>query len=219
VDDRKNTDSVLDGNRSPLVNKEDCFSPVVSVEAIRLGFLMAQIYDLQCVAGDVGNAYLTSYTTKKLYIVAGKEFGPDLEGRRLIVRKSVYGSRSTAARFHESLSLRNIVPSISVLPKPILICGSKRTMTVVTSILPVMLMMSCASPRILRSHTVLGGCEHIRSGHVSKSCGKVSVVFLRIVMSLSWRSGGYPQFNLFSFSNRYSGLCRSSVEHRSSSKS
>ena len=106
VDGRRKSRLVLDGNRSPPVNKEDCFSPVVSVEAIRLGFLMAQIYDLQCVAGDVGNAYLTSYTTEKLYIVAGKEFGPDLEGKRLIVRKSVYGSRSAAARFHESLSAK-----------------------------------------------------------------------------------------------------------------
>ena len=106
VDGRRKSRLVLDGNRSPPVNREDCFSPVVSVEAIRLGFLMAQMHGLQCVAGDVGNAYLTSFTTEKLYIVAGKEFGPAFEGKRLIVRKSVYGSRSAAARFHESLSAK-----------------------------------------------------------------------------------------------------------------
>jgi hypothetical protein len=54
----------------------------------------------------VSNAYLTSYTTEKLNIIAGKEFGPELEGKRLKVVKSVYGTKSAAARFHESLSAK-----------------------------------------------------------------------------------------------------------------
>jgi hypothetical protein len=106
VDGRRKARLVIDGNRSPPVDKEDCFSPVVSVEAIRLGFFMAEMHGLECVAGDVGNAYLTSYTTEKLYIIAGKEFGPELEGKRLKVVKSVYGTKSAAARFHESLSAK-----------------------------------------------------------------------------------------------------------------
>ena len=56
-------------------------APVVSVEAIRMGFLIAQMHKLKCVAGDVGNAFLTSYTTEKLFIIAGPEFGPALEGK------------------------------------------------------------------------------------------------------------------------------------------
>ena len=88
------------------MHKEDCYAPVVSVEAIQLGFLLAQMNDLKCVAGDVGNAFLTSYTTEKLYIIAGSEFGPELEGKRLIIEKSIYGTKSAAARFHESLSAK-----------------------------------------------------------------------------------------------------------------
>ena len=80
------------------------------------------MHGLQCVAGDVCNAYLPSYTIEKLYIVVGKEFGPYLEGKRLIVRKSAYGSRSAAARFHECLSakLRRIHshPSNAMFPLP-----------------------------------------------------------------------------------------------------
>ena len=104
VDLRRKTRLVIDGNRSPPVHKEDCYAPVVSVEAIRLGFLLAQMNDLRCVAGDVGNAFLTSFTTEKLFIIAGPEFGPDIEGKRLLIEKSSYGTRSAAACFHESLS-------------------------------------------------------------------------------------------------------------------
>ena len=71
-----------------------------------MGFLIAQMHKLKCVAGDVGNAFLTSYTTEKLFIIAGPEFGPDLEGKRMILVRSVYGTRSAAARFHESLSAK-----------------------------------------------------------------------------------------------------------------
>ena len=106
VDGRRKGRLVIDGNRSPPVHKEDCFAPVVSIEAIRLGFLLAQMHGLKCVAGDVGNAFLTSFTTEKLYIIAGPEFGPEFEGKRMIIEKSVYGTRTGAARFHESLSAR-----------------------------------------------------------------------------------------------------------------
>jgi hypothetical protein len=106
VDGRRKARLVIDGNRSPPVHKEDCFAPVVSIEAIQLGFLLAQLHDLKCVAGDVGNAFLTSFTTEKLYIIAGPEFGPELAGKRLILSKSVYGTKTGAARFHESLSAK-----------------------------------------------------------------------------------------------------------------
>jgi hypothetical protein len=68
----------------PRYTKKDCFAPVVSIEAIRLGFLLAQMHDLKCLAGDVGNAFLMSFTTQKLYIIAGLEFGPEFAGKRLI---------------------------------------------------------------------------------------------------------------------------------------
>ena len=88
MDGRRKARLVIDGNRSPPVHREDCFAPVVSVGAIRLGFLLAQLHGLECVAGDVGNAFLTSYTNEKLYIIAGPEFGKALEGKRLLLIKN-----------------------------------------------------------------------------------------------------------------------------------
>ncbi len=55
-------------------------------------------------AGDIGNAYLNGQTREKLYIIAGPEFGPELEGKRLIIDKALYGLKSSSARFHEHRS-------------------------------------------------------------------------------------------------------------------
>jgi hypothetical protein len=40
----------------------------------------------------------------KVYITAGPEFGVDLHGKNLIIDKSWYGLKTSAARFHEHLS-------------------------------------------------------------------------------------------------------------------
>ena len=61
---------------------------------------------LKVCAGDVGNAFLNGKTNEKCYVVAGPEFGPDVQGKRLIIDRSIYGLKSSAARFHKHLSAR-----------------------------------------------------------------------------------------------------------------
>jgi hypothetical protein len=43
-------------------------------------------------------------TKEKVYITAGPEFGASLHGNSLIIDKSLYGLKTSAARFHEHLS-------------------------------------------------------------------------------------------------------------------
>ena len=105
-DGRLKSRLVAGGHRTPDVPKEDVFSSVVSMEAVRLGFIMAKMNKLMVCAGDVGNAFLYGKTKEKVYIVAGPEFGPDLEGKRLIIDKALYGLKTSAARFHEHLSAK-----------------------------------------------------------------------------------------------------------------
>ena len=57
-------------------------------------------------AGDVGNVFLNTKAKEKVFIIAGPEFGPELEGQRLIVDKTLYGLKTSAARFHEHLSVK-----------------------------------------------------------------------------------------------------------------
>ena len=100
-DGRLKSRLVAGGHRSPEIHKEDRFSTVVSMEAVRIGFMLAKLNGLQVCAGDIGNAHLNAHTNEKLFIIAGPEFGPKLAGKRLIIDKALHGLRSSAARFHE----------------------------------------------------------------------------------------------------------------------
>ena len=82
-------------------DKEDLYSGVVGMESVRLGFFLGEQNGLSCCAADVGNAFLYGKTKEKVYIIAGSEFGPELQGRALIIYKSLYGLRTSSARFHE----------------------------------------------------------------------------------------------------------------------
>ena len=85
---------------------DECFSGVVTMEAVRLGFILARLNGLLVCAGDIGNAFLYGITKEKYYIIAGPEFGPKVYKKRLVIYKSLYGLKSSAARFHEHLSTK-----------------------------------------------------------------------------------------------------------------
>ena len=53
--------------------KEDIYSGVVGIESVRTGFLLGELNNLTCCAGDVGNAFLYGKTKEKVYLVAGPE--------------------------------------------------------------------------------------------------------------------------------------------------
>ena len=100
-DGRLKSRLVAGGHRSPHVDKEERYASVVSLESIRLGFAMAKLNGLSVCAGDIGNACLNaSCETEKLFIIAGPEFGPELEGKRLIIERALYGLYTSARRFH-----------------------------------------------------------------------------------------------------------------------
>ena len=105
-DGRLKSRLVAGGHRTPDVPREEVFSGVVSMEAVRLGFILAHLNGLQVCAGDIGNAFLNRRTREKVYIIAGPEFGPALEGKRMLVDRSLYGLKTSAARFHEHCSAK-----------------------------------------------------------------------------------------------------------------
>jgi hypothetical protein len=79
------------------------YSGVVSLRSLRIALLIGEVNGLNLMVGDIGNAYLEAYTKEKVYFIAGKEFGP-LEGHILIIKKALYGLRTSGARFHEKLA-------------------------------------------------------------------------------------------------------------------
>jgi hypothetical protein len=65
------------------------FSSVIRLDCIRLLNVIAKAQGLRVLAGDIGNAYINADTKEKVYTVCGPEFGPELEGRISIIKKSL----------------------------------------------------------------------------------------------------------------------------------
>ena len=60
--------------------KEETYSGVVDHENVKITLFSAEHNNLDVMAADIGNAYLHAKTREMVYIVAGPEFGPELQG-------------------------------------------------------------------------------------------------------------------------------------------
>ena len=83
--------------------EESVYSSVATLRSLRIVIFLAELNGLQLMQGDIGNAYLESYTQEKVYFTAGPEFG-HLAGHNYIIDKALYGLRSSGLCFHERLS-------------------------------------------------------------------------------------------------------------------
>jgi Reverse transcriptase (RNA-dependent DNA polymerase) len=89
------------------------YSGVMNLQRFRLILVLADLNDLQLWATDKGNAYIEAYTTEKVYIIAGPEFG-EREGHILVISKALYGLRSSGARWHDRFA--NCIRELRFLP-------------------------------------------------------------------------------------------------------
>ena len=63
----------------------------------------AALLQLNIMAADILNAYLTAPTSEKFYVTCGPEFGPELVGRKAIVTRALYGTKSAGRDFRNHL--------------------------------------------------------------------------------------------------------------------
>ena len=84
---------------------ESVYAGVVSLRGVRLVVFLAELNELELWQTDIGNAYLEAKTTEKVFVVAGPEFKSfGLEGHVLIIVTSIYGLKSSGARWHDRLA-------------------------------------------------------------------------------------------------------------------
>ena len=81
---------------------DSVYSGVVSLQGIRLVTFLAELNELELWGTDIGNAYLESFTKEKVCFVAGPEFG-EFEGHTLVIRKALYGLKSSGKCWHDKL--------------------------------------------------------------------------------------------------------------------
>ena len=101
-DDRRKCRLVA-GSYTTDPSNEEIFSGVVSMETVRICFTLARLNRLEVCAGEIGNASLYGKTKEKVYAIAGPEFGSKLLGKRLLIDKTLYGLKSSSAKFHDYL--------------------------------------------------------------------------------------------------------------------
>ena len=79
------------------------YSSVVTRDSVRIALLLASLNELEVLACDIQNAYLTADCREKIYITAGPEFGSE-EGATMVIRKALYGLKSSGAAFRAHLA-------------------------------------------------------------------------------------------------------------------
>ena len=84
---------VARGDMTPTPEESVC-SSVASLRSLRIVIFLAELNQLELMQGDIGNAYLESYTQEKVYFTTGPEFR-HLAGHTFIIDKVLYGLRSS----------------------------------------------------------------------------------------------------------------------------
>jgi hypothetical protein len=79
------------------------YSSVVSRDSVRIALTIAALNDLDIMACDIQNAYLTADCREKCWTAAGPEFGSEA-GLPMIIKKALYGLKSSGAAFRAHLA-------------------------------------------------------------------------------------------------------------------
>ena len=101
---RRKARLVCQGNRTETPSSVT-YSSVVSRDSVRICLTIAALNDLQVMAADIQNAYLSAPCREKVWCRAGPEFGPD-EGKPFLIVRALYGLKSSGAAFRAHLAER-----------------------------------------------------------------------------------------------------------------
>eukprot|EP00984_Skeletonema_dohrnii_P026367 scaffold15707_cov94-Skeletonema_dohrnii-CCMP3373.AAC.1 len=91
---------IVAGGHMTEIPLESVYSGVVSLRGVRFVIFLAELNGLELYQTDVGNAYLESYMREKVWVIGGPELH-DLKDHVLIIRKALYGLKSSGLRWHE----------------------------------------------------------------------------------------------------------------------
>jgi len=96
---RRKARLVAGGHLIHLADNIRVYSSTVKTLSVRALDVIAHRNGLKQLCGDVGNAFVNADTQEKIFCIAGPEFG-DRAGCVIILKKALYGLRSSAERFH-----------------------------------------------------------------------------------------------------------------------
>ena len=84
------------------VRASSTYSPVVSMDSVRIALTIAALNGLYILACGIQNAYLTAKCRELIWTTAGPKFGSQ-KGRIVIVKIALYGLKLSGAVFSAKL--------------------------------------------------------------------------------------------------------------------
>ena len=78
---------------------------MITWDSMRIAFSIAALNDLDMLAADVLIAYLNASTKECCYMTPGLEWGMSNLNQPILIIHAIYGSKSSAARWTEHISL------------------------------------------------------------------------------------------------------------------
>jgi hypothetical protein len=94
---------LVSGVKWTVIEKEDIYSGILRWKNCIFLRRVIRIFLLCMPNSDIGNTVLYGKTKEKVYINSDPEFVEDLREKNLIINKSLYGLKTSTARFHEHL--------------------------------------------------------------------------------------------------------------------
>jgi hypothetical protein len=104
--DLRHKERLVAGDNWTVNDKEDIYSGVIRIDAVKIVLFLGELYGLSSCSCDIVSVLFYEKIKKKDYVTAGYEFGAKLQGKNLIIDKSLYGSKISAAGFHEHSMIR-----------------------------------------------------------------------------------------------------------------
>ena len=93
---------VKDGHRT-VDPDQATFAGVVSRESVRIALTYAAMNNIDITTCDIMNAYLQAPASECHYIICGEEFGLEHVGKIALIRRALYGGKSSGADFWRHL--------------------------------------------------------------------------------------------------------------------
>ena len=76
---------------------------MVSRDSVRISLIIAALNDLDLLACDIKNTYLTADCRERVWVVSGPEFGSKA-GNNMLTRRALYGLKISGSAFRAFLA-------------------------------------------------------------------------------------------------------------------
>ena len=83
---------------------------------MRIVVFLAELNGLELWQTDVGNPYLEAVTKEKVYVIAVPEFGKEMQGLLLVIRRAIYGLKTSGLRWHKKFA--DVLREMGFIPCP-----------------------------------------------------------------------------------------------------